>query len=115
MSRGEVRVFVHHRAADRTAEPVQAAYLMAAAGLAGTPGYRGDELLSPQADARRRTLLMRWDGVESYSDWERAHRDRGHPSPLRAYQDRELPGGHYETFIVVAASRGDEQQTTATD
>jgi len=97
------------------AELIPAAYLRAASDLAGTPGYLGDELLSPRADSGRRTLLMRWDDIESYSAWERAHRDSGHPSPLRAYQDRELPGGHYQTFIVVAASRGDEQQTTSTD
>jgi heme-degrading monooxygenase HmoA len=111
VSQGEIRVFVHHRAAD-SAEPIHAAYLQAATDLAGTPGYLGDELLSPRTDTNRRTLLMRWDGSESYEAWERAHRASGHPSPLRSYQDRELPGGHYETFVVVAASRRDEQQTT---
>jgi heme-degrading monooxygenase HmoA len=115
VSRGEIRVFVHHRAADRMAEPIHAAYLLAASDLAGTPGYLGDELLCPRADSGRRTLLMRWDDITSYAAWERAHRERGHPSPLRAYQDRALPGGHHQTFIVVAAIRGDEQQTTATD
>ncbi|OLT21352.1 hypothetical protein BJF79_46805 [Actinomadura sp. CNU-125] len=100
-----LRVLVHlvEPAGRRGAVP--AAYEEARETLAGTAGLLADELLGSVTDARRFVLVMEWEGRRQYAAWEREHRARGHRSPLRPFQDRERPGGHYEVFAETAARR----------
>jgi Antibiotic biosynthesis monooxygenase len=99
---GRVRVLVHHRPpVDRPYE-VEAAYFEAAEELAGAPGLLRLELLGPPDGSGARVLLMDWASQDSYRVWEEDLRRRGHPSPLRPYQDRDREGGHYEIYTLAA-------------
>ncbi|MCP2341064.1 antibiotic biosynthesis monooxygenase family protein [Actinomadura rupiterrae] len=98
-----VHVLVHLREPEDERGGVLAAYREARAQLDGTPGLLADRLLRSVTDAGRLTLLMEWADRPSYEHWEREHRRRGHPSPLRRYQDRDRPGGHHELFAVAEA------------
>lgn len=95
-----VQVLVHLREPEDERGAVVAAYREAHAGLEGTPGLLGDRLLRSMTDAGRLTLLMEFADRPSYERWESEHRRRGHPSPLRRYQDRDRPDGHHELFAV---------------
>jgi heme-degrading monooxygenase HmoA len=96
-------ILVHHRAPEGSPEAVEQAYESAREALAGTPGYLGDELLRSPADPGRYLLLMKWRSAADFAGWERGHRRSGHPSALRAFQDRGRPGGHYEALVPVAS------------
>ncbi|WP_083951740.1 antibiotic biosynthesis monooxygenase family protein [Actinomadura rubrobrunea] len=95
-----VRVVVHYRDPDGPTETLAAAYRRAARDLAGTPGLLGHELLGAIDGDGRFALLMAWRDLASYRAWERRLRAAGHPSPLRKFQDRTRPGGHYEVYVV---------------
>jgi hypothetical protein len=101
VSEAPLWIFVHHRAP--TPQALERAYQAASAALAGTPGYLGDELLRSAADRGRYVLVMKWRSAADFSEWEREHRRNGHPSPLREFQDRDRPGGHYEPLVPVAS------------
>lgn len=102
MTAARVRVLVHHRAPVDRAHAVREAYFEARELLAGTPGLLRSELLGPPADPCAHVLLMDWASLPDYQAWEAELRRRGHPSPLRPYQDRARPGGHYETYLLTA-------------
>ncbi|MFC4587997.1 antibiotic biosynthesis monooxygenase family protein [Sphaerisporangium corydalis] len=90
-----VLVFVHYRGPER---PLRSGYAQTAGQLAATPGLLGVELLRGVGGEDRWVLLMRWSGMDAYQSWEGELRRLGHPSPLRPFQDRSRPGGHYEIF-----------------
>ncbi|WP_119730350.1 antibiotic biosynthesis monooxygenase family protein [Thermomonospora amylolytica] len=100
--RSEIRVLVYLREPEGERGVIAEAYGRARELLEGTPGLRGDQLLRSVTDPRRFTLVMEWESRRAYAAWEKAHRERGHRSPLRPYQDRERPGGHYEVFALAA-------------
>ncbi|MFB4306662.1 antibiotic biosynthesis monooxygenase family protein [Actinomadura sp. GTD37] len=100
MSKSPVRVVVHYRDPRGPTGAVTAAYEQAGRTLRGTPGLIGHELLAVQEGDGRYALMMAWRDLASYRDWERSLRAAGHPSPLRAYQDRTRPAGHYEVYEV---------------
>jgi hypothetical protein len=93
-----VRVIVHYREPAGSSGAVVAAYRAARATMQGVPGLVGHELLGAQEDDGRFALLMTWRDMTAFEEWERRLRATGHPSPLRPYQDRERPGGHYEVY-----------------
>ncbi|WP_433336484.1 antibiotic biosynthesis monooxygenase family protein [Spirillospora sp. CA-294931] len=95
-----IRVIVYLREPEGERGAVDAAYARARELLDGTPGLLGDLLLRSVTDPRSLTLVMEWETRRAYSAWERLHRERGHRSPMRAYQDRDRPGGHYEVYAV---------------
>ncbi|WP_214410599.1 antibiotic biosynthesis monooxygenase family protein [Sphaerisporangium fuscum] len=92
-----VLVLVHYRG---PAEAVRDGYARTAVQMAATPGLLGVELLHGEADGdgERWVLAMRWSDAAAFEAWERELRRQGHPSPLRPFQDRDRPGGHYEVF-----------------
>lgn len=100
MSERPVRVVVHYRDPRGPTGAVTAAYEQAGRTLRGTPGLIGHELLAVQEGDGRYALMMAWRDFASYRAWERALRAAGHPSPLRPYQDRTRPAGHYEVYEV---------------
>ncbi|MFA1538383.1 antibiotic biosynthesis monooxygenase family protein [Actinomadura monticuli] len=100
MSERPVRVVVHYRDPRGPTGAVTDAYRQAGRQLRGTPGLIGHELLEVQERDGRYALVMAWRDLASYRDWERSLRAAGHPSPLRPYQDRTRPAGHYEVYEV---------------
>lgn len=105
--RPQLRVLVYHRAPAGEPEAVTAAYRQAALRLTGTAGLIGHTLLRSTADPDCHVLVMDWADRRSFTEWERAHRRAGHPSPLRRYQDRSRPGGHYEIYLAVSRPDND--------
>jgi heme oxygenase (mycobilin-producing) len=101
VSRPPFRVLVWHRAPAGQPDAVQRAYRAARDGLAGVPGYAGDELLRSTAGDGRYLLVMHWRDESAFTAWERAHRRAGHPSPLRQFAERDRPGGHVARFAVL--------------
>jgi len=93
---------VRLRAPDGSPRAVPRAYRAARPLLAGIPGYTGCLLLRSVADRRRYLMVMRWADEAAFARWEAAHRRAGHPSPLRAFQDRADPRGHVERLAVTA-------------
>ncbi|MDH2427231.1 antibiotic biosynthesis monooxygenase [Sphaerisporangium sp. TRM90804] len=106
-----LRVLVYHRAPDGRPEAVVEAYRRAALQLRGTSGLLAYELLSSPADRGRHLLVMDWTDRGAFTRWERAFRSAGHPSPLRPYQDRSRPGGHYEIYLAASRPRQDGSST----
>ncbi|MEV5708027.1 antibiotic biosynthesis monooxygenase family protein [Actinoallomurus sp. NPDC052274] len=100
MSDDPVRVVVHYRNPASPERAVQTAYQAARDMLRGTPGLVRHELLRSTAGDDVFALLMEWEDTAAYEAWEREMRRQGHPSPLRPYQDRSRPGGHYEVYTV---------------
>jgi heme-degrading monooxygenase HmoA len=96
------RVLVRHREPADRPGAVEHAYHEVRAQLAGTAGYLHGDLLRQVPDGSAYLLVMEWASEADFTAWERAHRDRGHPSALRPFQDRAHPGGHYETYSVLA-------------
>jgi len=93
------RVLVRHREPADRPGAVERAYREVVTQLAGTNGFRHSDLLR---DGNRYLLVMDWASEADFTAWEQTHRERGHPSALRPFQDRAHPGGHYETYSVVA-------------
>ncbi|GII81021.1 antibiotic biosynthesis monooxygenase [Sphaerisporangium rufum] len=87
---------VHYRG---PAEAMESGYAETARRLSVTPGLRGAELLRGTTPGDRWVLLMRWSDMDAFRTWEDDLRRRGHPSPLRPYQDRTRPEGHYEILV----------------
>ncbi|MET8005450.1 antibiotic biosynthesis monooxygenase family protein [Nonomuraea glycinis] len=102
MSAGEpgVRVLVYHRAPE--GEEFEEAYRRAADLLAGTEGLLRHELLHSPGHHELYLLVMDWADRDAFTGWEQALRHAHHPSPLRRYQDRSRPGGHYEIHLLVS-------------
>jgi heme-degrading monooxygenase HmoA len=103
MTTPEIQVVVHLVEPEGEPGAVPDAYGRARETLDGTPGLLADRLLRSVTDRHRFTLVMEWASRREYTTWQRDHRRRGHPSPLRRYQDRERPGGHYEVYAVAGA------------
>ena len=93
----------HREPADRPGA-VERAYREVRAELAGTAGYLHGDLLR---DGNRYLLEMEWASEAHFTAWEEAHRAAGHPSALRPFQDRDHPGGHYETYSVIAGGEAE--------
>ncbi|MFJ9584823.1 antibiotic biosynthesis monooxygenase family protein [Streptomyces acidicola] len=89
-------VHVWHRADDP--EALLRAYETSHRDLAGTPGLTSLELLCSVSVPGRFLLVMSWTDLAAYQAWERGPAHRGHVSPMRPFQDRERPGGHYEVY-----------------
>ncbi|GAB2953683.1 antibiotic biosynthesis monooxygenase family protein [Nonomuraea fastidiosa] len=95
-----VRVLVYHRTPE--SGELAEAYRRAAELLAGTDGLLRHELLRSPGDRELHVLVMDWADRDAFTGWERALRHAHHPSPLRRYQDRSRPGGHYEIHLLVS-------------
>lgn len=104
MSGGEARVLIYASAPDSDPAAVERAYHEISAGLDGTPGLLGNELLRDTADRTRFVVLSRWGDLAAFQAWESGPDHRGSTSPLRRYQKRDDPAvfGIYE----VVASYG---------
>jgi len=94
---------VRLRAPAGSPQSVPRAYRAARPLLAGVHGCTGCVLLRSVADGRRYLMLIGWTDEAAFTRWEAAHRRAGHPSPLRAFQDRADPRGHVERLAVTAA------------
>lgn len=97
MTAAKVRVLVWYRAADH--DQIVRAYQQVDAGLAGTPGLMGSELIRSVTDPDSYAILSEWQSLEALRSWESG---QGHqaPEPLRLYSDRGRPGGGFGIYQV---------------
>ncbi|WP_406728641.1 antibiotic biosynthesis monooxygenase family protein [Streptomyces sp. GD-15H] len=100
-----LHVHVRHRTTD--ADTLYAAYTRARRDLAGVPGLTGLELLHDTADPDAWLLVMRWSGRAAYETWESSPAHRGYRSPMRPFQDRTHPDGHYTVYEDRAADESE--------
>ncbi|MFD0775170.1 antibiotic biosynthesis monooxygenase family protein [Streptomonospora algeriensis] len=102
------RVLVWHRGDDP--EALVRAYTEAAPDLAEVEGLERTELLFGVAGAGFGTgpvvLEMHFTDIEAFRRWERSPQHRQKTSPMRRFQDRSRPGGHYEIYEVPALDAG---------
>jgi heme-degrading monooxygenase HmoA len=102
MSR-RARVIVWHRVPSGGPAELEAAYHAISEELACTPGLLGNELLRSVHEPDRFAVLSEWESLGAFRTWEQGPLHRSYTSPLRPYQDRRRPGGHYEILEVMAA------------
>ncbi|MEU8883434.1 antibiotic biosynthesis monooxygenase family protein [Streptomyces hydrogenans] len=91
-----LQVHVRHRTAD--ADALRAAYAVSRRDLAGTPGLTGLSLLRQTAAPDAWVLVMSWTDRAAYEAWESGPDHKAYRSPMRAFQDRAHPDGHYTVF-----------------
>ncbi|MFJ6410465.1 antibiotic biosynthesis monooxygenase family protein [Streptomyces hydrogenans] len=89
-------IHVRHRTAD--ADALRAAYAVSRRDLAGTPGLTGLSLLRQTAAPDAWVLVMSWTGRAAYEAWESGPDHKAYRSPMRAFQDRAHPDGHYTVY-----------------
>jgi hypothetical protein len=94
-----VHVLVWHRADGGDA--LRQAFRASEELLAGTPGLLGMSLSRCVARPDRYVLTMTWEELAAFERWEGEAGHRGYGSPLRPFQDRQRPGGHYEVMETV--------------
>jgi heme-degrading monooxygenase HmoA len=102
MSAGRARVIVWHRAPDHDVAGLELAYHAISEQLDGTPGLLGNELLRSVRRPGYFAVLSEWVSLAAFQDWERGPGHRKDTSPLRPYQEKDRPGGHYEIYEVTA-------------
>jgi heme-degrading monooxygenase HmoA len=105
MTSTAIRVIVYYREPPGRAGALADAYRSAQEMLHGVPGLANHELMRSMSRNGGFALLMEWQSLRDFQAWERAMRMAGHPSPLRGYQDRSRPGGHYEVYAVAGTRR----------
>jgi heme-degrading monooxygenase HmoA len=93
-------VLVHHRAPAGDPDRLVAAFTEAMGTLQGTAGFLGARLLRRADDPLAVTLVLDWQSAATFRRWQRGPAHLEVPSPLRPYQDRSRPGGHYEVHEV---------------
>jgi heme-degrading monooxygenase HmoA len=109
MVREKIMVIVYYRKPEATPPAIfEQAYRRASATLHGTTGLISTEFLRSAAGHATFALLLKWEDIGAFHAWEREMRAQGHPSPLRRYQDRSRPGGHYEIYAVADADSPDQ-------
>ncbi|MFB7282579.1 antibiotic biosynthesis monooxygenase family protein [Streptomyces hydrogenans] len=89
-------IHVRHRTAD--ADALRAAYAVSRRDLAGTPGLTGLSLLRQTTAPDAWVLVMSWTGRAAYEAWESGPDHKAYRSPMRAFQDRAHPDGHYTVY-----------------
>lgn len=94
-------VIVWHRADDDAR--IRSAYRGCEEFLAATPGLRRTSLLRRVGRSGEYLLVMEWESRAAFMRWERSPQHRERPSPLRPFQDRDRPEGHYQVCDVVDA------------
>ncbi len=99
---GRARVLIWHRAPAGDPDAVRRAYAGISEQLAGTPGLRGNELLTSTADPATVLVMSEWDSLADFQQWESGADHRPATSPLRPFQDRDRDR-FFEIFEVVAA------------
>jgi heme-degrading monooxygenase HmoA len=95
------RVLVWHRADDE--EALRTAYRDSRQDLAGTAGLRGMALLRQVGQPGQYALAMDWASLSDFERWADSAQHQQYRSPLRRFQDRSRPGGHYEVYEVATA------------
>lgn len=96
-----VRVIVWHRADDE--EALRTAYTDSRRDVAGTAGLRGMAMLRQVGQPGQYALAMDWENLAAFERWADSAQHRQYRSPLRGFQDRSRPGGHYEVYEVAIA------------
>ncbi|MFF9343702.1 antibiotic biosynthesis monooxygenase family protein [Streptomyces sp. NPDC014773] len=91
-----LHVHVRHRTPD--ADALRAAYAVSRRDLAGTPGLTGLALLRQTAAPDAWLLVMSWTGRAAYEAWESGPDHKAYRSPMRPFQDRAHPDGHYTVY-----------------
>ncbi|GAA3732112.1 antibiotic biosynthesis monooxygenase [Spinactinospora alkalitolerans] len=100
-------MLVWHRGDDPGA--VVRAYAEVSGELARIDGLEGTELLFGVSGGDGIVLQMFFSDMEAFRRWERSPRHRAATSPMRRYQDRSRPGGHYEIYEVPEFDAGESE------
>ena len=103
MSAGHARVIVWHQAPDGDTAELERAYHAISEQLDGTPGLVANELLRSVRKPGYFAVLSEWASLADFQAWEQGPEHRKDTSPLRPYQEKDRPGGHYEIYEVAAA------------
>jgi heme-degrading monooxygenase HmoA len=102
VSAGRARVIVWHRATDDGVAGLERAYHAISEQLDGTPGLLSNELLRAVRKPGYFAVLSEWTSLAAFQEWEQGPGHRKDTSPLRSYQEKDRPGGHYEIYEVAA-------------
>lgn len=93
-----VAVLVWYRTADH--DQISAAYQQVTAGMTGTAGLLGSELLRSVSDPGSYAILSEWQSLDALRAFEQGPGHQGTPEPLRVFSDRARPGGGFAVYQV---------------